>query len=620
MVYSGPFINAIFSSNDNDIDTTTNLQNANPSVDVLYNSTSIASITGPVPLVTLSHQFNRADNGVLNSITHRINLNGRIYDRDASSTSLEDLLSKEKQLKDLFKDCPIGGFEIKCGGAVVLSATGVKAVSMTTDPTPDNLTRSLAYNIDLEYYEKQSSSSYMVTSVSDAWTIEPLEEYAYENFTVPISARSESDNPNQGSASTSSLNIINLPQFRVSHRVSAKGAMPDDDCTNEDAYFKAYREAQKWVKDRLDSPWLTDNSKGPFVGAYNLPPNNNLWLFNHVRSINFSVSDATYEIVDTWLAMPSGVKHTEDYTIEVSGDEKNNKTVRVQGTIKGLAAAPTSLVQGDTSLIPDTAGKIDLSNSLTSNQSGGSVQVDPNTALTSQVSAQKYNNARDVWHSGIKPILYRRASSGLNRIVYTNNLDPKTYNLENPPEQTIYRADRQLNINPVSMTESHDHKRGVITYSYEFNNKYSSLIEGVLSENVTVTDTGPADVVAEIFVIGRSLGPILQSLGTKTASRKEVSIEVEVVPPTSIAQYHMNSSDCPLYFRGSIYNKIEALVEGLKPFGFNDPSVVPNAGPTQGQVYVERNTHSWNPTDGRYTRNVSWIYQHCNNGNFYLDH
>lgn len=618
MVYSGPFINSIFQIGDDNKEPVS-VQSGSVAVTVSYNGTSIGSIVGATPLVVLSHQFNRADNGILNSITNRISLTGKIYDRSATATDITNILSKENQLKNLFKDCPIGKLEIKCGSTVALAATGVRLLSYTTDPSPDYLTRSLGYNIDLEYYEKQSSTSHMVVTTSDSWSIEPIEEYTYEDFATSIAARTESDNPNDGSASTSSITTRTIPQFRVSHRVSAKGAMPNDDCTNEDAYFAAYREAQKWVKDRLDVPWNSNNDKGPFIGSYGtIPPNAGLWLFNHVRSTNFSVTDATYEVVDTWLAMPSGISYVEDYTIEINGDDKNIKTIKVQGTIKGLEIKAESLIKGDTSLVPDTSGKIDLASNLTANKSGGSFSF-PDTNNSSSVQSNKYTNALNAWHSGVKPLLYRRASAGLNRIRYASAINPKNYLRENPPEQPIYRMDSFLNINPVTSSESHDPKRGIITYGYEFNNKYT-VLSGVLSESVSINDTGPADVVAEIFVLGRKLGPVLQSLGAKTSSKKDVTIEVTVIPPTSIAQYHMNSTDCPLYFKGTIYSQIDSLIEGLKPFGTNDTSVVVAAGPTQGQVYVEKDNQSWNPVEGRYTRSVSWVYQHCNNNNFYLDH
>jgi hypothetical protein len=198
---------------------------------------------------------------------------------------------------------------------------------------------------------------------------------------------------------------------------------------------------------------------------------------------------------------------------------------------------------------------------------------------------------------------------------YTNPANVRT-----PPNNPFYCEENLLNPNPTSTTEGHDPRKGTISYSVEYTNKLN-LISGVLSENISINDTGPTDVFGESFIIGRRLGPILQSLNAKTSARKDVSIDVTVVPPSSAATLTMKAPGCPLYIGGSIYTAIDSLIIALSPFGAQTSTYFGNVRDVQpGQVFVSQDNQTWNPSDGRYSRSVSWVYQQCNNSRNYLDH
>jgi hypothetical protein len=186
MSYSGPFINSIFRTDiESDEPVGISIQGANTDnrVTISYNGSGIHDvIKGPTPMVVFSHTYNRSEAGILLSVTNRINLSGKIYDRAATESKFSDIVSGEKALNDLFRNCPVGELEIKCGSSTVLKASGVRALSISTEPSPDAMTKSLGYNVDLEYYEKASGINQFITSCSDSWSIEPLEEYFYQNF------------------------------------------------------------------------------------------------------------------------------------------------------------------------------------------------------------------------------------------------------------------------------------------------------------------------------------------------------------------------------------------------------------------------------------------------------
>jgi hypothetical protein len=73
-------------------------------------------------------------------------------------------------------------------------------------------------------------------------------------------------------------------------------------------------------------------------------------------------------------------------------------------------------------------------------------------------------------------------------------------------------------------------------------------------------------------------------------------------------------------------------MEGLKPFGNRQASLFGNMTPggnetrtggmtqAQGQVYVDSNTENWNPTEGTFSKVISWTYQQCTNEKNWKDH
>lgn len=660
MSYSGPFINSIFKTDnikDNSdiiqLSTNEDAQNteiashsssSSRNVKITYNGIAIDRYAHNTPMLTMSHMYNRTDAGILISITNKINLKGKIY--GITRSGVGNLLADEANLKNLFLSCPIGNLQVLCNSAVLLNATGVRAINFNTEPSPDNMLQSIGYSVDLEYHERPSddATSPLIVSCSDSWSIEPLEDYVYESFSLSPSTGIE-PTPLVGTRTLPSnqLNIVNVPQFRISHKVSAKGASYTSAASPcppaGSGYFVPYNEAKKWVSRRLNVPWLSNNSEGAYVGAYHSSSTGSkLYLFNHVRATNFSMTEGSYDIVDTWIGMPTGINHIEDYSIEIGSDEKFVKTVRVQGTIKGLEIVDQNRLNASSSLTPTDAGLIDLNNSFTANKADVSnMAYSSHNNLTDKTTMKgyKYQNALLAWHSGIKPYLYTRASSALTRSISTTrtfNIDGTTggegivdyYNRDTPKGSTEYASERLLNPIPWTMTEGHDHRKGIITYNYEYNNKFA-LLDGVLSENITVTNTGPADVVAEVFVLGRSLGPVLQFLGSKTLTTKDLSIEISVMPPESVAAYNINNPACPLYTGGNLYKAIEKLVDGIRPFRpyntvFTAPSTTPNTKNTTGKSYIDRDTRTWVPSEGRYTRNVSWKYQQCDTTKFYLDH
>ena len=170
-----------------------------------------------------------------------------------------------------------------------------------------------------------------------------------------------------------------------------------------------------------------------------------------------------------------------------------------------------------------------------------------------------------------------------------------------PPGNPAFRQENALNYIPISTSETHDIFNGTVGYNFEYNN-IIKIISGVISESYKINTTGPADHIAEVFVLNRPLGPILQNLATKTSTTKSIEIELVVVPPTSIAGFSFDDSECPVGYNTYIFTKCEEFINAQMPLSTE----------TTGRIVIKKNdTYGWSPTDGRFTRNVEWLYQPC---------
>jgi hypothetical protein len=623
--------------------------NNNKPVKVYYNGSGLDDIGGPVPMVDISRNFNRSEGGILFSTTTKATITGKIMRTDNTSgvnpngTGTAVILDAAQKMTDLFSQ-DAGIFQIRCGSTNILEGSGVKINSFNLNKNTDNWIFSADYTIDLEY--TNPASGQFIKSASDSWSLEPMEEYIYTSFSRNIKQKSEYHNPKlKPTAPTDTaqvpagatgstmpfgsvdLNFVNIPQFKLSRRITAEGIPSGLGSGNTSRNYSAYLNARDWVASRLAEPFGgTYGSGGPTFSSSamsSISNFSNLFLYNHLRSTNFNELAGTYEVNETWLAMPTGIKYVEDYTIESSTDERFIRTVRVQGSIKGLMIAQLPIMSGASGLIPNKSGIIDLSYSKSTGLGGTVSQIvqdEGSSSADQQIYGNKYQNALSGWINDIKPYLYRRASSAVNLDNSSDDYIPSTVSPQPVAKNPVYSRQKLLNIIPISTNEGHDPRKGSISYSYEFNDKFR-FISGVLAESISINQTGPVDVINEAFVLGRRLGPILQSLGSKTSAKKDLTFEIIVVPPSSWKGFKMSESECPLYTGGNTYKTIETIIEGFKPFGDRGSSVFGTftRSNDNGQVYVSQDNANWNPTEGRYTRTIGWIYQTCNLSRSYLD-
>lgn len=602
-------------------------------VKIKWNNQEVHTITGPTPFVDISNTFEEDGAGIPSYILENITLSGKIVKQ--SGVGFTYVMSGISGLKSLFSGCSISNLEIFCDNALLFNASGVKVKDISFSKTEDNWVKSADYTISLENKRPiRDTDDNWVEDKAESWSIEPLDEIVYTKLSKNVIGKPELYNPGLGKTPTaiggglfgnSSLQISVVPQFRITRRLSAKGipkpSPTGSGCStnSKDILQSSVLNAKKWV-DSQSFSIFNGNGTITIPGSGSASPT---WLYNHTRTTSTDLYNSSYEVNDSWLAMPTGTAYIETFNIDASTDAENIKTVRVAGNIQGLVIMPQGLISSTSGILTSGTSsptstnasglKIDLSNSLVSGISQGGLQ-----STSTSTQGAKYINALQAWTGDIKPYLYRRACFAMrseDRIYDPiNSLLPSAV-----PPNPIFTKEGLLNVNPVSTSEGHDPVKGTISYSYEYNNKLQ-ILSGVLSENIRISNTAPADNIQEIQIIGRALGPLLFSAG-RSNPRKSISVDITVPKPTGIKGMLMTDPSCPVYYSGFLWTSVNTLINGIEPFANKTTPFFDNATSQQfGTVFKDSDSEDWNPTDGRYSRTVSWVYQQCTTDRFYFDH
>ena len=619
-----------------------------PCVDVFFAGSGFRTDMdlGGAPLMNLTRDFVRDGGGSLMGMNNRVTLTGKIFPSGGGLPGMKGVMSKERQLRDLFRRSA-GDLKVKDtdSNTVLFSGIQAKIQSYSANNTPDNMSMSLDYNIELEFFEETTESpedqkNFRVNNVSENWSIEPQEmiysSLVYNVTKQPETEPSQSADGGNGFSITKNVKITGIPQYRITRQLSAVG-VPSSGFANHlgkaengkleynhqsatqntPEKYDAYLNAKKWVDDRSKLAFNStqnDKSYSPFLTLNeNLTDYNDIHLYNHTKTVNFSVIDGTYETNDSWVAIPCGILFTEEFTIETSTDEKYVSTVNVQGSVNGLSVTPFNQTIEATG-IPTTGTAQNRIKFGTDANKDGMVGTQSNTGHEHYNTLQgaKYENAISGFLNDVKPRLYERACLVVNTPDRTQDYIPSQGNIftENPGNPA-FRKQRRLNYIPVSTSEGHDPLKGIITYSHQYTNK-TKIFSGVIAESVDISVNGPGDVISEAFVIGRPLGPVLQNLNTRTSTTKSVNIEITVVPPSSAQGFLLDQTQCPVYTGSQLFQQIEDLVEGLKPYGQAKSTVLNfNRNAHTGNVFIKSNTYNWNPAEGKYSRSVEWVYQPC---------
>jgi len=367
-----------------------------------------------------------------------------------------------------------------------------------------------------------------------------------------------------------------LPRsYRITHNLSATGKThygPDATDATKTQKTPAWVQAKKFILNKLKlseagidaiNPTLDVNASGGtgYPNTRTVLPNFHYLAsgtldlidtyrgFNHVRSENFSETAGTFSVTESWL-LASGSSY-ENYNLNISTSNSDPFIgVSIDGNIKGLSELQPSGFGGS----GEPADGIEWNSSYDN-------------------AIKKYYEISNNGQFGIGSEVYKRANN---------------------------QTDVQLNSQPTSVALGVNEYDGTITYNLSFNNRPTNYITGSIAEAIQINDTYPGDVFAIIPVIGRTTGPILQYIGSRTEYKRDISVNLTM----DYTRLPYSSGRNPMMLMKPsvaepMATELQALLKELSPQG--EPGV--------RKYFMNAPSESWNPKEGTYSFNTSFVYE-----------
>lgn len=506
----------------------------------------------PVPNVTVETQINRVgENGPILSFTDNVTLDGKICQLITNSGgSFSGLLAKAQHLRNVFS-LDGGTLIIGCNNIPIMTGSNCKISEFSLNPNENYWTQYIDYSIKLQIERTGSCTGQgLVSSITDSWSIEPDQN---NYFIGPIPYETGSFSYGSG---------IYYPTYKITHTIGAVGKYTPSStgCPTTDSMGSTLKNAQEWVK---------NNFNISFPKALT-----GLSLYDFSRSIESDRVAGSYTVTDTFTAVPSGLSGAiESFTVESSLDETFLRSVTVQGKLIGLELYDiTKMSDINTSGIVNSIFPTKNKNNITSSKFSG--------ALTAYTGLK---NSNAFYHRAASLMGSSFTGCKVNNVILQTNI---------------------LNPIAVGVTEGFDPLLGEISYSWTYNNRPLNIVPCSISENLTINDTFPTQQVAEVFVLGRRLGPVLQDLGTYSSANRSVTFEVVMPRASGISG---------LKFPAHTYNSITGIIDLFDPQYIATSQTLASNPQTANAIksFVKENTENWDPLNGRFSKTKSWIYTKC---------
>ena len=290
------------------------------------------------------------------------------------------------------------------------------------------------------------------------------------------------------------------------------------------------------------------------------------------------------------MAFPSGDFNdgyliTHDNNVNVSRGENSLTQVSIEGTIRGL-------------------------NSVQFENSGVFYQ--------NRHEDNSFKNARDYY------INYLSANVG------GTALASRIYHLARKAGEGTW-----LHPQPISKSEGLNFSQGTINYNFTYDDRPPNIIQGSITEDISINDTHPGQLFTAIPVIGRNQ-PVLQYMNARSEYKRNLTINVNMtafeanwIEDTgaiiSAAGYWNDAVGVDTAAGATandgitwwLYNKKPSITNTAnfaKIFDAANPANETSANGFANPVIGGRCFHSapteaWNPKTGQYTYSVEWTFE-----------
>ena len=486
----------------------------------------------PIPLISMGKEITRTSAGVTLGEVNSMTLQGTLTPYPTGVGGITSIIDLQDDLREAFSPTGLGSeLVVRCGDSELIT---IRPLVKSINFAEGPWVDRSDYTIELEYYA--SGEGVAADQVSDF----------SENFSI--------EKGDQGCYSITWLDGTTTDQapesFNITHTISAVG-VPEFDGGGIKKH--AHVAASGFIKEKIGynalikSGILANTSLG-FENADGTNAGKPI-VFNQSRSVQIDKTAGSYSVTDTYTLYPDSESFASGVNTLGAHDAWNADVSKTT----------------DSSLVT-----VSLAGTITGSASGTFGGVNGYSAAKC-----KYTNAADYFAE------FDLESASFQRARYFAD--------------AAVDRDIAINRNPVSTSIGHNPSQGTISYSFVFDTRPSGCLENALKSEIQISETKPNDVYAELTVLGRTSGPVLQSMGTITSSKRDVSLDATM--PVGIID-----CACTGVVDTSPSADAQTLMEQYRP---------DNCGIDCLTIFKHTDTENWNPTTGKYSRQMGWTYTTC---------
>ena len=235
--------------------------------------------------------------------------------------------------------------------------------------------------------------------------------------------------------------------------------------------------------------------------------------------------------------------------------------------------------------------------------------------LSVQGTIQGLNTTSGLSSSGNE---YQNALAYWTGYVNSGDLSLHTYQMAKGGSHTGWLHPKHL-----SKSITNDYSQGIISYTFEFDDRPPNLIDGSVSESIQINDTYPGELFSVTPVIGKSQ-PVLQYLNSRSEYKRSLSINIVMghTGVTATDQTKVNVSgliENHLYKRKYLQDQLLTSKPSISNrddlasiFWAMNPVNDPNFDVVDGKCFHSAPTESWDARTRNYSYNIEWTYERKN--------
>ena len=494
----------------------------------------------PVPLINLSKENQKTGGGEIIGTLYNMTLQGTLTPYPTGIGGIDSISNLQHDFLEAFAATGVGlELIIKCSDTEIIKC---RPRVNSVDFAEGNWVERCDYTVNLEYDVDTATSGLNGENMGVAGS-----GINGDNMISDFSESWDIQKSDENYYKITWLDgteDVHPDSFIVTHNISAVGK---PDFVDGQLVRPAYKNASGYIKPLLGYEQFRNDGIGLANGVICPEPEasgGQAVIFNQNRTVQIDKSGGSYNVTETWTVYPeasyaSGINAfgaKDDWNADVSqSTDSSLVTVSLAGTITGAASGQLCDYSNDNN---------------------------------------KYDNAQSYFEAlDAESASYERARYFMDKV----------------------NSSRGINRVPTTTSIGHNPRQGTISYSYVFDTRPSGCLENALKTEITVSETNAHDVFAELTVLGRASGPVLQSMGTVTSTKRSISLD---------ATMRVGEIDCVCSGIVDSSPSLEAktVMEQYRP---------DNCGIECLTIFKTADTENWNPSTGKYSRQMGWTYSTC---------